>query len=193
MKDSMTPYPMSTLRLRGLHRPALEAHFLALDPEDRRLRFGAPVREAGVHDYVARIDFGRDCVFAVQGDDLSLHAVVHVARLPESAELGLSVLRGYRGAGFGNSLMQRAVTWLRNRTIPSVYVHCLTENGAMMHLARKNGMRIEHDGSETDAYLRLEGATAQSMADEWVEDQRAFALQAVRQQLRWMGMILGRA
>ena len=36
---------------------ALESHFLTLDSDDRRLRFGVPVGDTAVRAYVARIDF----------------------------------------------------------------------------------------------------------------------------------------
>ena len=161
-----------TSHLREADRPALLAHFLALGPEDRRLRFGSSASEALLREYVKRIDFERDCVFAAHDDELRPVAVVHVATREGSAELGLSVLSGWRGRGLGNSLLQRAVTWLRNRGILAAQVHCLAENGAMMHLARKNGMRIVYDGAETDASLVLEEPTEQSFVSEWLEDQR---------------------
>ena len=41
------------------------AHFTSLDGEDRRLRFGAPLRDEAIANYVERIDFVRDGVFAV--------------------------------------------------------------------------------------------------------------------------------
>jgi GNAT superfamily N-acetyltransferase len=189
----MTPNPASTIRLRGFHRPALLTHFLALSPEDRRLRFGAAIGDEGLRNYVERIDFARDCLFAVQDDALAIIAAVHVATLEGSAELGLSVLEGRRGQGLGAMLMERAVVWLRNRGTRSVYVHCLTENAAMMHIARKNGMRIAYAGSETDARLELEAATAQSFVFEWLEEQRGIAQQAARQNLRLVQALLGQA
>ena len=163
----------STLRLHQSDRPALEAHFLALDGEDRRLRFGSAIRDEALSEYVARIDFGRDGLFAVQDDDLRLLAVVHVAFSGASAELGLSVLPGQRGRGLGSALFSRAVIHLRNRGAAEVLVHCLTENAAMMHLARKHGMRIVNEGAETDAYLVLEPATPQSILLEWAQDSLA--------------------
>jgi hypothetical protein len=61
------------------------AHFTSLDSEDRRLRFGAPLRDEAIANYVERIDFVRDGVFAVHDGTLRLLAVVHVAfRRPAS-------------------------------------------------------------------------------------------------------------
>jgi GNAT superfamily N-acetyltransferase len=173
-----------TVRLRDTDRAALEAHFVALDGEDRRLRFGSNIGDAALAEYVERIDFERDGVFAVQDEELRLLAVVHVAFGAESAELGMSVLPDNRGKGMGNALFTRAVMHLRNRGTLEVFVHCLTENGAMMHLARKHGMRIMPAGLETDARLLLDPATAQSHLTEWLHDHHADAIQAVRRNAR---------
>jgi GNAT superfamily N-acetyltransferase len=96
------------------------------------------------------------------------------------------VLPGWRGKGNGDALLKRAVVWLRNRGILSVYVHCIAENAAMMRLARKNGMRIVYSGAETDGRLELDSATASSRFSEWVEDGRGQAMQALRHNARFM-------
>ena len=170
----------STVRLLESERGTLVAHFLALGAEDRRLRFGSTLVDDGIRAYVARIDFERDGLFAVQDDALQLLAVVHVATAGSTAELGLSVVPQSRGKGLGNALFRRAVTFLRNRGGIEVFVHCLSENGAMLHLARKNGMRIVFSGGESDARLALEPATADSFVNEWLDDQKGRSLQAVR-------------
>ena len=176
----------STVRLREGARADLARHFAALGAEDRRLRFGSALSDAALGEYVDRIDFTRDGVFAMHDDELRVVAAVHVALDGSTAELGLSVLPGWRGRGLGDALLRRAVTWLRNRGVLSVYVHCITENAAMMHLARKNGMRIVYSGSESDGRLELEPPTPASFAQEWLDDQRGLAMQALRHNARWM-------
>jgi RimJ/RimL family protein N-acetyltransferase len=105
-----------------------------------------------------------------------------VAGLGETAELGLSVLNGSRGKGLGDALFARAVTFLRNRGAREVMVHCLSENAAMMHLASKHHMRVDREGGEADARLELLPATMDSYVTEWLTDQQAEALQAIRHQ-----------
>lgn len=166
------PIPLP-IRLGPADRAALTRHFLALGPDDRRLRFGASLSDEAVRMLEERIDFDRDEIFGIAGDDLRLEAVVHVAFYPGKAELGLSVLPGARGRGLGDALFSRAVMHLTNRGVREVFVHCLSENGAMMHLARKNGMRVVHDGGETDAHLALPRATPGSVLAEWIWDQNA--------------------
>ena len=183
--------PIPTVRLHAADRKAVLTHFVALDREDRRLRFGSPIADEGIAVYVDRIDFAHDGLFAVHDDRLAIVALIHVATTGDSAELGLSVLPGWRGEGCGNALLKRAVTWLRNRGVREVFVHCLSENGAMMHLARRNGMRIVAAGGESDAHLALDAATADSFITEWMEDQRGLAIKTLRQNAKTAEVFFG--
>jgi hypothetical protein len=183
-RDMSSLIPALPVKLREADRPALIEHFIALDPEDRRLRFGTPLTDEALRAYVARIDFHHDRVFAVQDDRLRIVAAVHVARSGDSAELGLSVLPGFRGAHLGSVLFERAAVHLRNSGVATVQIHCLTENAAMMHIARKNGMHLTSGGSEADALLALARPTPQTYFVEWLQDRQADALHAVRQQAR---------
>jgi ribosomal protein S18 acetylase RimI-like enzyme len=182
---------VASIRLRESDRAGLQAHFLSLDGEDRRLRFGSPIRDEALQAYAARIDFERDGIFAVQDDNFALLAVVHVAFTSDSAELGLSVLPGHRGQGLGSALLARAVVHLRNRGATEVFVHCLSENGAMLHLARKHGMRVIPAGAETDARLVVEPATPHSHFVEWMHDNHARAVQTVRHQWHFSRALMG--
>jgi ribosomal protein S18 acetylase RimI-like enzyme len=181
-----------TVRLRESDRASLANHFISLDSEDRRLRFGSNIGDDGLREYVARIDFARDGVFAVHDEEgARLLAAIHVALSAGSAELGLSVATECRGQGLGSALFQRAVNFLRNRGTPEVLVHCLTENGAMMHLARKNRMRIVATGAETDARLALDPPTPHTMFTEWLHEYHAAAVGTVRSHTRFAKTLLG--
>jgi GNAT superfamily N-acetyltransferase len=158
------------VHLHASDRPALLAHLTSLEAEDRRLRFGAPLRNEAIAAYVDRIDFVRDGVFAVHDGAMRLLAVVHVAFGSGSAELGISVLPEARNEGLGTALFERAVMHLRNRGSREAFMHCLSENGAMMHIARKLGMRIIPCGAETDARIRVEPPTPQSYFVEWLQE-----------------------
>jgi RimJ/RimL family protein N-acetyltransferase len=137
-------------------RPAVVAHFIALPADDRRLRFGATLADAAVVEYVDRIDVERDTLLGLreQGNPL-LIGVAHVAFGDADAELGISVLPEYRGRGAGTALFCRAVKHARERGVSRVFMHCLAENAAMMHIARRSGMKIVVAWGDADAHLAL--------------------------------------
>ncbi len=162
-----------TKKLSRLQRDALLAHFLALDAEDRRLRFGVGLSDHGVSDYVARMDFDRDAVFGVFDDAMCLAGVGHLARGDGFAELGVSVLPAHRDRGMGGALLARTHIHARNWGVPNPFMHCLAENSAMMHLARKQGMRIAASRGEADAYLELSPADAASITNALFADRVA--------------------
>ena len=172
-----------TKELSRLQRGAILAHFLALDAEDRRLRFGVGLSDHGVSDYVARIDFERDAVFGVFDDNMLLAGIGHLARSDGFAELGVSVLPAFRGKGLGGALLARTHVHARNWGVPTLFMHCLAENAAMMHLARKQGMRIAAAQGEADAYLELSPGDAASIANALFADRVALFDYALKSQV----------
>ena len=172
--------------LTRAERRALELHFLALAPEDRRLRFGAPLNDFSVRAYVARLDFDSDAAFGVFDDALRLVGAAHLARGRGHAELGVSVLAGERGRGIGGALLARAHTHARNWGVRALFMHCLTENGAMMHLARRQGMQIVAAAGEADAWLGLPPPDASSLFGAVFEQRVALFDYALKQGRAWL-------
>ena len=173
--------------LSSLDLPSLETHFIALGAEDRRLRFGVPLNDGAVRAYVTRIDFERDAVFGVYHDDLHLIGAAHVARTDRHAELGVSVLADHRGRGIGGALLARAHLRARNWGVRALFMHCLAENGAMMHLARRQEMEIVVEAGEADAWLRVSPADASSHFGEVFAQRVALFDYALKQGRAWLG------
>jgi GNAT superfamily N-acetyltransferase len=153
-------------------RGSLADHLLALKRDDRRLRFGTPLADHALREYVRRIDFEQDALFGAFDEELRLVGVAHVARADGHAELGVSVLQGHRNRGIGGALLARAHMRARNWRVSSLFMHCLTENAAMMRLALRQGMDIVSEAGEADAWLRLRPPDAGSHFGE-VFEQRA--------------------
>jgi GNAT superfamily N-acetyltransferase len=183
---------MSTVTVQRLSEHSsgpLLVHFLALSSEDRRLRFGSSLSEEGIGAYVRRIDFDRDAAFGVHDDSLRLVGVAHLALLEDHAELGLSVLPGHRGRGLGSALFERGAAHARNRFVPTLFMHCLRENAAIVHIARRFGMRIVVDYGEADAHIDLPPASAESIAGEFVTDRLALYDYALKSHVAaWKGV-----
>jgi len=173
-----------TREMSRLERAALERHLLALGDEDRRLRFGVVLPDQAIRAYVSGINFEHDAVFGVFDDALQLAAAAHLARCEGHAELGVSVLPDWRGRGAGAALLARSHTHARNWGIRALFMHCLSENGAMMHLARKQGMCIATQQGESDAWLELQPADAASYVHELLAERLGLFDFAFKRQLR---------
>ena len=89
------------------------------------------------------------------------------------SEFGVSVLPRYRRRGFGARLFEHAMLHARNRGIQTLFIHALSENVAMLMIARNAGATVERSGSESDAWLRLPPDTLASHVGELVEHQAA--------------------
>jgi len=162
-----------TKSLSPADRDAMTAHLLQLTPDDRRLRFGTVASDDSIRDYVARIDFERDAAFGYFADDLSLGGMAHVAIFDGVAEFGVSVLTAYRRRGIGSALFQRTAEFARNHCVNTLFMHYLTENAAMMRIARKTGMKIITDGGEADAHLELPPFDVATVTSEFLHEQVA--------------------
>ncbi len=174
---------MFTVRLEPADRPALRVHLLALGSDDRRLRFGFIARDTSIDLYVKDIDFERDAVFGVRGEDRSFDGITHLALEKHHAEIGVSVLEHARSRGIGSALVSRAAVHARNRGVQILFMQCLSENGAIMRIARALGMKVVAEGNESEASLALPAADAFSIMREMVVDQIALCDAALKETL----------
>lgn len=160
------------------HRERIAAHLLALGEHDRYLRFGYAANDEQIRRYVEQLNFDRDDIFGIYNRRLDLIAVAHLAFLqdadaPACAEFGVSVAGKARGRGYGSRLFERAAMHARNEGVELLFIHALSENAAMLKIARKAGAKLERAGGETEAFLRLPPATLDSRVSELVEEQLA--------------------
>lgn len=186
---SASPVVVPIRSLGPSHRERIAIHLMALDPHDRYLRFGYSANDEQIARYVAGLDFERDEIFGIYNRKLVLVAVAHLAFADHlqhdlCAEFGVSVLAKSRGRGYGSRLFERAVMHARNEGVDMLFIHALTENTAMIKIARNAGAQLERAGSETDAYLRLPAATLDSRMSELVEEQIALTDYRLKVQAR---------
>lgn len=165
-------------KLRPRHRAAVLAHLLELSSADRYMRFGYAAQDALIERYVDGLNFDRDQVFGIFNRRLRLIAVAHLAyaqdpRADRCAEFGVSVLPAYRGKGLGAKLFARAQLHAQNDGISLLFIHALSENSAMLKIARQAGATVERFGPESDAYLHLPPSTLQSQMNEAMDAQIA--------------------
>ena len=86
-------------------------------------------------------------MFGIFNRRLELIALAHLAHRAADAsrgraaasEFGVSVLPKARRRGFGRRLFEHAMLHARNRGVETMFIHALSENTAMLKLARNAG------------------------------------------------------
>ena len=181
MKNLVRAGPWRSSAIRQLnvhHRKRIIKHLLALTPQDRYLRFGYAASDEQINRYAQTLNFEQDSIFGVYNWRLHLVAMAHLAYSVDShfaacSEFGVSVLPSARGRGLGGLLFERAVIHARNEGVSMMFIHALSENTAMLKIARRAGAVIEQEAGEAQAYLRLPPATFDSRVSEMIEEQLA--------------------
>ena len=133
--------------LRAGDLPAVTAHLLALDRNDRASRFHALLGDDAVHAYVGRIDFGRMIlVGAFDGETEQLvglaEAHLDAAVSPLRAEVSISVLVSHRGRGLGRLLTAVALDNAAARGTRRADFYFQAGNRALACLVRHLGAPI---------------------------------------------------
>jgi hypothetical protein len=90
-----------------------------------------------------------------------------------TSEFGVSVLPHARARGFGRRLFEHAMLHARNRGVETLFIHALSENTAMLKIARNAGATVVREGSESDAWVKLPPDTLASHVGELVGQQVA--------------------
>lgn len=188
--------PIRSLAPRHVKRITL--HLLSLKPQDRYLRFGYSASDEQIRKYIKSIDFARDEVLGIFNRKLTLVAMAHLAYQPRAqlagrppmVEFGVSVLDKSRGHGFGARLFEHAALHARNRGVDTLFIHALSENTAMLRIARNAGATVERDGPDSEAWLRLPTDTVSSHVDEAIERHAAELDFKLKRHLHAMGEFL---
>lgn len=198
---SSSPAPVSAsvpVRSMGMqHLEQISAHLLALEPHDRYLRFGYAANDEQIQRYVNQLNVERDELLGIFNRRLELIGMAHLAfsvdpQCASCAEFGVSVARSARGRGYGGRLFERAVMHARNEGVHMLFIHALSENQAMLRIARRAGAVIERDGSESEAHLRLPPADFDSRVTELVEERVGITDYHVKAQVRQFWNVLDR-
>ena len=110
--------------------------------------------------------YPHDDVFGIFNRRLQLVAIAHLAYsqlasanhgMSRMAEFAVSVDDRARGKGFGGRLFTYAVRHARNHGVDRLFIHALSENTAMLRIARKAGADMQRDG--VTSALKAAGAT----------------------------------
>ena len=194
--DTKAPLMVPIRSLGPRYRERIAAHLLALEPADRYLRFGYAASDDQIRRYAEQLNFERDDIFGIYNRRLELIAMAHLAytTLPghqNCAEFGVSVLKSARGRGYGARLFERAVMHARNEGVSMVFIHALSENTAMLKIARNAGAVVQRDGTESEAFLQVLPANLDTRMTEMVEQQYAEVDYQLKRQAKQFWDFLG--
>lgn len=118
--------------------------------------------------------------------------VIHMARISEhDMEFGIVVAEQYRGQGIADQLMSEAIVWIRNRGFDTLYLHCVTWNRAMKHLAHKHGLTMHEDHGDTEVCTHIPPASMISYAQEAVTRNRNIFIMSLQNSWHPFNQLLG--
>jgi RimJ/RimL family protein N-acetyltransferase len=151
----------------------LQKHLIRLDPESRRLRFGAIVRDQHITHFIETLNWSTS-IHLGYFDRGRLRGAAHLVSFDDGdapgVEYAVSVEAPHQNAGIGTELTRRAVTIARNRGLRELYMICLRENARMQHIARKVGATVVLAGVEVEGRVALPSADAVSLWQEAFDD-----------------------
>jgi len=173
---AILPYPAELEELWGqggqtlLLRPirpedgtALQEFYAQASAEDLRLRFFAARREVPLSELArySQIDYDREMTFVAlptaPGQAKRLFGQVRAVCDPDQvqAEFAIEVAGDHQGRGLGSALLRKLMAYLRQRGVKVLTGLCLTENQAMLELARSLGFALTSDTAQGQVQLRL--------------------------------------
>jgi acetyltransferase len=129
-----------------------------LSVESRYFRFMSPIHEVS-RQMLARftqIDYDREMALVAVTDEGSADAkIIGVARYVsnpdgQSCEFALTVADDWQGKGIGRQLMQRLMTFARDRGLEIMEGDVLSRNHKMLRLCQALGFRKLHDAESPD-------------------------------------------
>jgi N-acetylglutamate synthase-like GNAT family acetyltransferase len=176
-------------KLAHLDKQKLIDHFMNdIVDNDRRLRFGFEAPDSSVKEYINNsitFDYGYTSMWFVVDEGDRIVATCHVSlnRETNTAEMGCTVSPDYRDQKIGQELFNRGVTWARMAGAEHVFMHCLSENKVIQHIAKKGGMTVVTiDPSEKESTIQVKQNRFEAGFKDYVMDTIAVYDMAVRQQ-----------
>ena len=153
--------------------PAYGKHLKNLSETDRYTRFCYNIKDENIDRFILSMLYNFDdhhLFTATLGDNIL--GFGHLAREGEDWELAVSVQGEHQGQGVADHIMMFMIDWGKIRGVHSVFMHCITQNAKIQHLARKHGLRmIERDGAEITSKVDLPLPTPMDYTAEYIREQ----------------------
>lgn len=149
-------------------------HLKALPAHDKYTRFGFTASNETIDQLILNVLYHPNDhhIFVAQHKNIMV-GFGHLAREGTDWELAVSVNGDLQGKGIGNALMSHMIGWSKTHGIHSVFMHCISDNQKIQHLARKYGLRtVERSGPEITAKVDLPDATMVDYVKTYLEEQQ---------------------
>lgn len=163
-------------------------HLKNLSDEDRYTRFGYAASSQAIDSMILNILYHQDehhiFTYYTNGHIVGFG---HLAREDDAWELAVSVERNYQGRGIADELMSHMIAWGKTHGVEVLYMHCITENQKIQHLARKHGLKSwDRTGHELTSKVRLPEPTVFDYTANFVREQSDLAGDIVKLQRAWL-------
>lgn len=172
----------------------IEHFMMDIVSEDRRLRFGYQATDDGIKEYIDKSleHFGIDNMWFIvdvsavdryAGRKIIATCHVSINHETNTAEMGCTVSPNCRNKKIGQELFNRGITWARMAGAENVFMHCLSENKVIQHIAQKGGMTVVTiDPSEKESTIQVKQNRFEAGFKDYIMDQIAIYDMAIRQQ-----------
>lgn len=185
---------MFTCRLLNKNELGLYGEYLKKRNRDSLTRyFGTLVSDQVIDRLVSGMIEHEDLhdVLVAENEKLEIVGTIHIARMNEhQVELGIMVSEAYRGLGVANEMMEMALLYCRNRGLYDVYMHCMSNNEAIMHLVKKKGLHISNQTGEADAHVTLPYSSIFSLVWENLVRTQDYAFRMTNERLLTFNRVL---
>lgn len=149
-------------------------HLKKLDFDDKYTRFGYFIKDTAIDQIVLDMIYNHDSHYlfaAIDCDEIC--GFGHFAKEDDNWELAVSVNKDRQGQGIADRLMTYMISWGKTRGITSVFMHCISENKKVQHLAIKHGLKtVERSGPDITAKVKLPDPTAFDYTADFMREQR---------------------
>lgn len=136
-------------------------HINSLPADDKYLRFGFPANENQIRKYVETslstetTRTNADMWYAIKCEG-EIVATLHVAIRDDLAEFAFTTSPEHRNQGLGQLLFGRGLQLVTEFSITKVYLMFLTKNSPMRHIAKKFGLAVVTEGSDSEGSITIQ-------------------------------------
>jgi GNAT superfamily N-acetyltransferase len=156
--------------LTVFERDAVTSFYLALSPDDRRMRFCCTLSDETISNYAGRLNFTRDTVLGAFDEHAQIVGLAELVTGAKASEMAFSVRPDRRGQKIGTKLMERLLLRARMCGVRKVFVMFISDNTPMRRMAIRAGMSVRSVDGEAHAERELPAACAEELTHWFIQE-----------------------